>query len=602
MVMPAYLKTVYRTVKSNTLRFVAMIAIVFIGICFVTGVGGISPKVTDSIDDALVKANAPDIILKSKSELGFSDGDLNHILNYKYTKEAAMLTVIDTKIMEQNARIYVYPMDKSINRLKLISGRLPENDFECVVEKSSNTIKKVELNSQVTCFGSTFTVCGIVQNPLIYSNDGEVSSTNQELLDLIIYLDENNNVMSLPKTDIYIKLNTTNSYFSVNYFKKVNSSINELKENPNFNDEKVAFLTMNENKSYVIVTTICDKVDVIALLFPIFFILVVSLVVLTTMSRLIDEERLIIGCYKSLGYANIKILMKYLLFSLFSTIIGIIFGLFIGAYLLPNIIYPAFNGLFILPSITKKMSLETGIYSSLAMFILVEIVTVYVSIKSLNEEPASLLLPKTPKAGRKIFLEHVSFVWKRLKFKYKSTYRNIFRYVGRLLMVVISVSGSTALIMAGLGLNDVSKQPIFINGIYMDIGDALTPISIAIIIFALALCILVLFNLTNMNIGERKREIATLKVLGYVESEVQGYIFREILIMSIIGIILGIPLGIGLLSFIFSYLNFGSLSDISFLSYLLTIIISLIFVFIVDLLLCPKIKHIDMNDSLKSIE
>ena len=102
----------------------------------------------------------------------------------------------------------------------------------------------------------------------------------------------------------------------------------------------------------------------------------------------------------------------------------------------------------------------------------------------------------------------------------------------------------------------------------IDVSSTLKLVSFAIILFALALCILVLFNLTNMSIGERKREIATLKVLGYIDLEVYGYIFREILVMSIFGIILGLPLGFGLIAFIINYLDFGSINSIKWYSYL----------------------------------
>ena len=136
----------------------------------------------------------------------------------------------------------------------------------------------------------------------------------------------------------------------------------------------------------------------------------------------------------------------------------------------------------------------------------------------------------------------------------------------------------------------------------IDVSSTLKLVSFAIILFALALCILVLFNLTNMSIGERKREIATLKVLGYIDLEVYGYIFREILVMSIFGIILGLPLGFGLIAFIINYLDFGSINSIKWYSYISTIILVICFVGVVDLMLCHKIKKIDMNDSLKSTE
>ena len=127
-------------------------------------------------------------------------------------------------------------------------------------------------------------------------------------------------------------------------------------------------------------------------------------------------------------------------------------------------------------------------------------------------------------------------------------------------------------------------------------------ISFVVILFAAALCVLVVYNLTNMNIGERKREIATLKVLGYRAGEVAGYIYREVFIMALFGIILGIPLGYGFLSFVFAYMDFGTMSVVQWQTYLYSVLLVVVFVALVDLLLARKIRKIDMNASLKSVE
>lgn len=167
-------------------------------------------------------------------------------------------------------------------------------------------------------------------------------------------------------------------------------------------------------------------------------------------------------------------------------------------------------------------------------------------------------------------------------------------------MTVVSVAGSTALVLAGFGLRDVSLNEDV--GILAGFADTFALISMVIILFAAALCVLVIYNLTNMNISERKREIATLKVLGYRDSEVSGYIYREVLIMAVFGIIIGLPLGFGLLYFVFGYLDFGSVSMVKWYSYLISAILVLVFVGFVDLLLFRKIRKVDMNDSLKTLE
>ena len=162
-------------------------------------------------------------------------------------------------------------------------------------------------------------------------------------------------------------------------------------------------------------------------------------------------------------------------------------------------------------------------------------------------------------------------------------------------MTVISIAGSTALVYMGIGVFDYSIQD-------KTIGEILTLLAWVVVVFAGLLSALVIYTLTNINISERNREIATLMVLGYKENEVCMYIYREIYIMAVIGAIFGIPLGVYLMHLIFSFLDFGKVSLIRFYVYLLTPIIIGIFTMMISLLLRRKILKIDMNESLKAKE
>lgn len=590
--MKSYSKNVFRTIIKNISRFILMTLITLVGIAFVTGVGGISPKVTNSFNENFKNTNVPDLIIKSKSLTGFSQEEIDKIKNNDIVSEIMPVSTFDSG----STRFYNYPFsDNNINKLKIVDGNFPIQTNDCVVEKKLAKMKDVKINDSLEFNGVTYKVTGIVDNPLIFVKSGEKSVIDSSDIDLIIYTyNENYPVI----TDIYVKLSACSEfgYFTKKYSKTVNEEIEKL------DLDNYAVLTLNENLSYAFLKNITEKVDVIAAVFPLFFILVVALVVLTTMSRLIEEDRSTIGCLKSLGYGEFKIVLKYILFTVFSTIIGSVIGMFIGSVFLPTIIYEAFGGLFYVPKMTKVLSFAFGLISSLFMVVAAFVVTLYLSKKISHKNPPELFLPQAPKPGKKVFLERIGFVWKHLKFKYKSTFRNIFRYVGRLLMVVISVSGSTALVFAGLSLLDISDKPIMVSGFSFFIEDTLEAISIAIIAFSLALLILVLYNLTNMNIGERNREIATLKVLGYRDLEVYGYIFREIFIMSLMGTALGIPLGILLMFFIFNSLKFGGLYQISFATYMYSILSSILFTLLSFALLIRKINNVDMNDSLKSLE
>ena len=161
-------------------------------------------------------------------------------------------------------------------------------------------------------------------------------------------------------------------------------------------------------------------------------------------------------------------------------------------------------------------------------------------------------------------------------------------------MTVISVVGATVLVFAGLGLFNCAVN-------YGEAGS-LIGISAVLILFSGVLCALVVYNLTNINVSERTREIATLMVLGYHEREVTGYIYREVYIMCAIGAVLGVPLGMLFVNFVFDFISFGSLAEVEWWSYVLTPVLTMVFGFISTLLLRKKIVKTDMNASLKTVE
>ena len=269
-----------------------------------------------------------------------------------------------------------------------------------------------------------------------------------------------------------------------------------------------------------------------------------------------------------------------------------------GLPLLPAVIVPAFDTIFFMPAVTGGLHPLMGIVSALAIAVAVLAVTYLVCRGKLKERPASLLVAGAPRPGKRIFLERVGFIWNRLPFRYKSSLRNIFRYKKHLAMTVVSVAGATVLAFAGLGLFNVAGSGT--SGSFAGMGDSLKPISLVIIAFAMLLCVFVIYNLTNMNIGERKREIATLAVLGYRRGEILGYIYREIMMMAVFGVLAGIGLGALFLWAVLGYLGFGSLADVKWYTYFLAFGIMMLFTGVTDLILSPKILGIDMTGSLKA--
>ncbi len=353
-------------------------------------------------------------------------------------------------------------------------------------------------------------------------------------------------------------------------------------------------LTLHENFSFASFHEFSGKIAGIGYVLMAVFLFVTILVVLSTMTRLLDEERAQIACLQTLGYSPVRIIAKYLLFALIGTLIGGAGAYFAGLGL-ARIIYNNFEWNFTLPPYTSHVSMTFYLITFAVILIATLAATAIAGAKLTRQEPADLLRPKTPKAGKKVFLERIPFIWNHLSFKYKSTMRNVLRFFMRFLMTVVSVALSTALVLAGLAVLDCC--------LFQNIGGAsMITISIIILIFAALLNFVVTYTLTNINISERERELATLMVLGYYDNEVAGYIYREIYITSSIGILFGLPLGCLLCLFVFQVMGFGSIPGISWFVWVLAPVLSVIFTILVTLILRHKIVRIDMNESLKAIE
>lgn len=527
-----------------------------------------------------------------------------------------------------------------------------------------------------------------------------------------------------------------------------------------------------------------DKVAAIARIFPVFFFLVAALVVLTTMTRMIEEERGRVGTLKSLGYTNGVIRNYYLVYGFVASLIGSAVGMSLGFVIFPKVISNAYAMMYNIPEVTTKfiwpMALAIG-----AVTIAVILFTIYFSCRGeLKEKPASLLQPKAPEAGKRILMEKITPIWSRIKFTRKVTLRNLFRYKKRFLMTIIGMAGCFALLLTGFGIRDsindivgiqygeifkydmtisvdkdkwkpskdiYEKQGFFaeenaevafngdketftltvpenqkalsdfvdirtrtghealelksgevvlsekmcevldvktgdtvtvtldsgeekdmkVSGIcenyvgsvgfvdadtyedafgkapdystlYVDIKDKVAEsedtdslvrdvmnepdveyvlatdtisqnfndsvknidyIVMVLIISAGGLSIIVLYNLTNVNVSERKKELATIKVLGFYEREVSSYIFREINILAVLGMICGLPLGLALHRFVIKTAEVGGMMfgrNIYLLSYVLSFVIMGIFTFLVNLIMRRSIRKIDMVESMKA--
>ncbi|GHV01544.1 hypothetical protein FACS1894211_11520 [Clostridia bacterium] len=630
--MKAYKKTVFRMLKSNIARLLAIVAIVGLGIGFITGLGAVAPNLKASADRYYADRAAPDLVVKSASPLGLTDGQRSILSAHESVADSLAFTVFDTEADGETARAYFLPLRSlTVNTIEVTEGRFPEKADEILVERESIRLKKRSIGDAVPFNGQTLTIVGIAANPLLLSKEGEPSMVESgpdadggknkyKDLTLILYFDTactpavaigaDGLPVPLPVTDMYIRLAgaETLKVFSKKYRDFADEKIRLLKnalETENGRTDTAAggdpvFLTLRENKSAAILETNADKVTIISLFFPVFFVGIAALVVLTTMTRLAEEERPLIGCYKTLGYGKGKILWKYLCFALIGCLAGCPIGIAAGDLILAPVILGGFVGLLHPLPHAVGFDLTFGLSASGVMIAVVLLVTAHAVLSMLREKPAALLKHKAPKAGKKIFLERIPLLWKRLKFKYKSTLRNIFRYVRHFIMAVVTMAGSTALVLSGLALRNAVGAGTY--GDMAGMADSMSLISTVIVVCAALLAVLVVHNLTDVNIAERKREIATLKVLGYKAPEVAGFIFREIMILSFIGCLFGLPLGCLFIYFVFTFVEFGALADIQWYAWVLAAVVPVFLTLIVDATLYRKIVKTDMLGSLKTVE
>ena len=555
--------------------------------------------------------------------------------------------------------------------------------------------------------------------------------------------------------------------------------------------------TRDDNQGYSEYNSNAERIDRIAAIFPLFFLLVAGLVCLTTMSRMVEEQRTQIGTLKALGYSRGAIMRHYMTYAITAALIGGVIGAVGGCFLFPGVIVFAYSMMYKIVDI-HFMFTASNLILSIGSMTLAIALTVYFSCdKALKETPSSLMRPKAPKAGKRIFLEKIPFIWNKMNFFAKVSARNLIRYKRRMFMTIVGIAGCTALSLTGFGLknsimdvadlqyNDIYQYSGYLaykddiklselNSIYKSLtdyepeteytralikqydlefsgnnaqgyitavedcelfesfvdmrerksrekirmseisggavitekcakllgaktGDEITVkisdgvnrklkisaitehyaghyiyvsesdykavfgqspkynmiyfsngisrdddvqaaftehmlenknvaavmmnaaslnsihdtmkimdlVVLVLIVSAAALAFVVLYNLTNVNITERIREIATLKVLGFYDGEVSSYVFRESIILSLLGAVVGLGLGYALCMFV---ITTAELDEIMFgrsihaISYLWAFLVTAAFSMIVNLIMMRVLKKVSMVESLKSVE
>ena len=647
-----YLKTLIRVFKKQFARLISIIFMVVISVGFVAGLGGAVDKINYSATDYYTDMNVSDFIIKSKKDEGFSTGEDGEIaaLKARYGEDnvnSGMSLDVELQIAGEKQLVRLYFLEEfgsgqtvNVQTERKSDGSAPaEGVVEAYAEEGDNKIKGVPLGTEIELdFKEILTqssegmppqmsallnmlkpvkvaVTKPVLSPPTFAVDGEPSYKNGEdveipdnisdvnkliTVDNILYLPYSAvpdlpvvNRTALPKGDIYVALDDRAMFnaFSKDYKEYITA---EQREVSKVVGDSVRIITLYDNYSFNALISYAEKVRGITIVLMIAFLFVTALVVLSTMTRLIEEERAQVACLSTLGYPSWRIVFKYLLFAMIGCGIG---G--VGAYFVElgvaRLLYVVFNYSFTMPPMSSKIALWFYLAVFFGIVVVTLVSTAVAGGRHTREKPANLLRPKAPKAGKKVFLERIPLIWNLLSFKYKSTMRNVLRYMSRFLMTVVAVAFSTSLVMAGLALLDLC----LFHGID---SPSVMAVAAVIVVFAGLLTAVVIYTLTNINISERNREIATLMVLGYHDKEVAGYIYREVYVDTVVGIAFGYPLSALLIWAVFSIMGMGTVGGVSWFMWLIAPFIVVAFTALVTLLLRRKIVKIDMNESLKAIE
>ncbi len=619
--MKTYFKTVRRMFRHHLIRLLSLIGVILISIGFISGIGSPTDMIQDSIENYYRDRNVSDFIVKSKSG-SFTDDQISAVRARYGKKNVNTGLSVDIQTSEKRSlRLYFLDFDAwDINVPELVDGeKVTGDESNCVyAEISDNVIKgyavgetvEIDLGKALNLpmeYKISVTVKGIVKSPLTFGKDGEPSYNNPEGTETpdnmvkLGKLDLLENVLYCPssllpvqvKGDLYITAEDRNLFASFSdgyraYVEKEKSELTALL------GDDIEIITLYDNYSFKSVLSSADKVRGIGNILMMIFIAVSLLVVLSSMMRLMEEERAQIACLKTLGYSSFSIVVRYLLFALVALLAGGGGGFFVG-YGVSWLICYVFGYGHDMPPISVVVN-PSYYFLSVGTIAAITLTAIFIlGMRITDDTPANLLRPKPPKKGKRVFLENIPFLWNRLAFKYKSSLRNVLRYKMRFFMMLVSVAVSAGLVFAGLALLDMC--------LFDDFGSpSIIGISVVVVAFAGLLTAVVINTLTTINISERNREIATLMVLGYLDSEICGYIYREIYISTLIGVLFGYPVGIGLATLIFKTIGFGTVSGVSWFMWLFVPVVVFGFTLLVTLILRPKIVKTKMNESLKAVE
>ena len=830
------LKNLLREIKRTFTKFLSIFAICALGVAFFAGIRATSPDMKEAGDKLYNTYNLSDISVISTSGLTADNiRDLESIEGIQAVRASLFVDAMarGTGEKEKNLRLYSMPIklkseyaplidlipdygidtspEYEMNGVEIVSGRMPLNDTETALDYTleGSLVKQLGDEITLTTSGGTVTlrVVGFIRSPMYISMfERGTSSIGNGTSDGFAYASGNAisslgtklPVMSLLNTyytraDIVISGKEGLSAYSDEYEALVNEVTDRIDDYASTQSGTWYVQDRSGNPGYSDYSENTDRIAAVGDVFPLIFFIVAALVCLTTMTRMVEEQRIEMGTMKALGYGGWQIAMKYAVYAMSACISGGVVGAIIGFKLFPYVIMKGYSIMYYLGKLETPYRADIAFMAIAAMAVCTAAATFSACYASLKEVPATLMRPKAPKAGRRVLLEKIPFIWKKLSFTSKVTVRNLFRYKKRFFMSVIGIAGSGALLVTAFGLNDsifgiiekqfgdiwqmdvqayvyeampladmqelLGKNPanddfdsvmfcldsqmecknggrsqsgvhllgvesagsmagrinlhnggapvtlddsgvvvtaklaetlsikagdeinmrtggedhlmrvigvadnyvyhyvyitaayyetVFgkamqyngfmgnlkdgltdetmdamstqllsdsrmytvrtIGSIYASVWDSLSILNYVVLVLILGsgmLTFVVMLNLTNINIGERMRELATLRVLGFYDKEMYDYIFRENNALSVIGAFVGLVFGKIMHLFVIRTCEVDMVMFVRSakpLSYVYAFALTIVFSLIVNLLMRPKVRAIDMVESLKSAE
>jgi putative ABC transport system permease protein len=467
-----------RQIKKSLGRFLAILCIMMIGVAFFAGLSICQKSMIATVDTYLKSHHFFDYQLISP--VGFLDDDVDILSKSEHIANADGIHIQDAFITSaDNAELVlrVQSMPRKVNQLDLVSGKMPEADDECVVDsrlfQSSAIGKTISISSSNLPEVSEkfthkeFKITGTVNSPQYMNVDRGTTTLGSGLVAGFLFINDSNFTTS-PYSTVFLESDIQGKVYEENRKVAVDNQLDGLKQvliseldqktHGHIDTslvQQVHVLTREENVGYSSFKTDSSIVDGIAKVLPVFFFLVAALVCMTTMVRMMEEERMQIGIIKSLGYSTHSVLKNYIFYSSSAGIIGCIVGYFTGTLLIPKIIWSAYSMLYnIKGSINYIYSWPLILLSVLVTLICTTGITIFCIMNNLKVQTAALMRPKTPKAGTRVLLERFTLFWNNLSFLHKVSFRNIFRYKRQFFMMLIGIGGCCTLLLAGFGMRD----------------------------------------------------------------------------------------------------------------------------------------------------